>query len=287
MLKKIWFSFLLLLLCTLCVYSIVLMYQNDRNFELEVGQLKEEVDLTDTYNVGKGDIKQEITVKGKVSPMDEEAVYQVNIIGKPSSVKINIKEGDLVKKDTVIAKYKNKEYKVKSSMYCIRINKSESGISIALLDYSKLYITLSMPVNYIEDDLQKKKCNIVCGKETFEGTITYIDAFCTDNAVSVKAEYDTNQFKLRPGTDCTASIVLEEKKNVITVPTSLVLYNEIEKEYRVLLVNDETMRTQTIEVGIISNDMVEVISGLSENDIVSFPAVEKSLQFYLENKQSE
>lgn len=62
-----------------------------------------------------------------------------------------------------------------------------------------------------------------------------------------------------------ATITAAEKSNVLTVPSASILED---KNASVQIVKDNTLINQTVTLGLISDDLVEITSGLDENQTI-------------------
>ncbi len=100
---------------------------------------------------------------------------------------------------------------------------------------------------------------------TFDATITTINPIMDirSKTFTIEASFITQPTILYPFLTLEASIILEEKKNALLIPVTF-------------LINDSTVlsdngQEQLIKVGMRDNNMVEVLSGLSKNDVIVKP----------------
>lgn len=290
MLKKLCFSFLMIVIICLCVISIIFMYKSNRIYDVTFdNNLLESLaaDLSDAYTVSKGNVIMKVAIKGIVVPNNEEALTFQTIEANKKDVQILVKAGQVVRKDDTIASYKTKTLKASNLMKCISIQSKDGEITIIFLDYSKLYIEANIPVNYINDNLYLKDVQILCNNNTFVGSIQYLDYVCIDNKVSSKINYENEKVLLMPGMNCKISMVIDEKKGVIIVPLEYIIYIKEEDKYQVQIVQGNESFTKNIEVGLIGEDNAQIISGLCVNDKILYPREEKSLRYYLNNYHQE
>ncbi len=274
------------IIMALCSYSIYLMYKSDTNYKVT---LEEDIILSGTddeiYMVTREDIVQSLNVLGSVMPVYAEEMVDVYIEGKPADVSKYVKKGDTIDKGTVYASYNGKEYKADSKMYCVEITDYADGIKFEFMDYGKLFIEIKIPEKYAAESLYNKEITVTCNDRVFSGNISFLSGYCVDGFVNTKIVYNSEEILLRPGTECSANIIIQQKENVTAVPLEYVIYSEYEDKYRLLVVEGEKTISRTVEVGIIGDKMVEVISGVSENDCISLPRDEMSLKYYLNNSQ--
>lgn len=287
MLKKVGFYICIGFILILCTYSIYLMYQTDANYKvsLEDNDIILENSDDEIYVVGLEDIIQSISLVGSVVPAYEDERVEIYIEGKVADINKYIQVGSVIEKDVVYAAYKGKEYKANSKMYCIGIKEDLNGVKFEFVDYSKLYIEIGIPEKYALESLYDKEVSLMCNGIEFSGNISFLDGYCIDGFVRSKVIYQNEEMLLRPGTKCDANIIIQQKENVVAVPLEFVMYSEFEDEYRVLIVDGDKTITRTIKVGIIGDEMVEIASGVKENDCIMIPRDEMSLKYYLDNSQ--
>lgn len=286
MFKKIGLFVFMGIIMALCSYSIYLMYKSDTNYKVT---LEEDIIFSGTddeiYMVTHEDIVQSLNVSGSVMPVYAEEMVEVYIEGKPSDVSRTVQKGDTIGKGTVYATYKGKEYKADSKMYCVEITDYADGVKFEFIDYGKLFIEIKIPEKYAAESLYNREITITCNEKTFSGNISFLSGYCFDGCVNSKITYNSEEILLRPGTECSANIIIQQKEDVMAVPLEYVIYSEYEDQYRLLVAEGERTISRTVEVGIIGDKMVEIISGVSENDYISLPRDEMSLKYYLNNSQ--
>ena len=287
MIKKIGFYICIGCILILCTYSIYLMYKTDANYKvlLDNDEIAYEKSDDEIYKVGLDNVSKTISVEGSVVPVYGEEQMQVLIEGNASNIVLYIKEGDVINKDFVYATYNGKEYKAESMLRCVDVNQDENGVAIEFIDYSKLYIELCIPEKYATDSMYNKKVELTNNEKSFMGEISYIDGYCNEGLVRLNIKYNNQKIMLRPGAKCNANIVISKKKNVKAVPLEFVMYSAFEDEYSAMLVDGDANMTSKVEVGIVGDSMVEILSGVGKDDIVMMPRDEMSLRYYLSNSQ--
>lgn len=106
--------------------------------------------------------------------------------------------------------------------------------------------------------------------KTFTGKVVSVDRVgsVSSNVTQypVIIQFDTTSDQILPNMAATANIIVETKSDVLMAPTSAVNYSGETATVKVMKDGVET--TQSVEVGISSDTMIEIISGLSEGDEV-------------------
>lgn len=114
------------------------------------------------------------------------------------------------------------------------------------------------------------------GDETVESSVNYISytaiqspegtVFIVEFPLSATAE----NMPYRIGMNGDAQVILDQKEDVLTVPIIATIQRDNQTFVEVQNANGE-IEERTIETGIESEDYIEVVSGLSESDLVVLP----------------
>lgn len=287
MLKKVMFYAWIIFISVICVYSIYLMYKSGVNYEVSIDDVSYENNNDDMYQVGRADVVNRLVIGGEVAPVHEEEQLEIFIEGNKDDIKIYAGEGNILENGAVYAEYKGVQYKAPNKMYCLKTEKTDDGVKILFLDYSRLYIRAHIPEKYASAPIIKQQIDVKCNENSFAGTIAYVDGYCIDGMVDIRIDYPNQDVLLRAGAGCSMNIVLEEKNDVIAVPTSHVMYIPADESYRVLVVEGGASVSRRIEVGVIGDEMAEVRQGLNENEIIVHPVDETTLRYYLEGNKEQ
>lgn len=106
--------------------------------------------------------------------------------------------------------------------------------------------------------------------KTFTGKVISVDRIgsVTSNVTNypVIVQFDLDNPQILPNMAVTANIIISTKPDVITIPTSAILTENGLKTVRVM--KNNRSQTVTVEVGDSSGTETEIISGISEGDIV-------------------
>ena len=78
--------------------------------------------------------------------------------------------------------------------------------------------------------------------------------------------------KYRLGMNGDVALVLEQKKNVLSIPLIALIQRE-DKSYVEILVDDDQIVEREIEIGLETDDFIEIVSGLTKDDLVLIPSV--------------
>lgn len=148
-------------------------------------------------------------------------------------------------------------------------NQGSSNVMAVVADLSKFKLTINVDELDIKNLSVGQKATVTADAlegQIFEGSVNNISIIGTSqNGVTtypVEIIIDNaDDIGLIPGMNVDASIIIEEKKDVLLIPAQAV------SRGNTVMVNNEPVK---VELGIKSGDLVEVISGLSEGDEITY-----------------
>tara|TARA_Y100000389_G_C17436154_1_gene505674 strand:- start:820 stop:1947 length:1128 start_codon:yes stop_codon:yes gene_type:complete len=130
-------------------------------------------------------------------------------------------------------------------------------------EVGKLKVGMQLEVNLgaIEDQSLEAKLKFIAPKGNEEqGAVQFIieaDLFLNDS-IFIRAGYSAN-----------ASLVLERKDSIMAIPESLLQFDrETEKPYVEISIGEQTFEKRDIEIGISDGVNVEIISGLTKENLI-------------------
>jgi RND family efflux transporter MFP subunit len=137
-----------------------------------------------------------------------------------------------------------------------------TDIVTVTVDIPEMYSTEVDPGDRALIKIQAMKGRIV------EGKVTRTSWALDPRTRTIRAEIDIPNpgAKLRPGLYVYATVIVEEHKDVLTIPTSAVL-QEKDKAFCVAIVNGKAVR-KPIETGLNDATRTEVVSGLEGSELV-------------------
>ena len=107
------------------------------------------------------------------------------------------------------------------------------------------------------------------GDQELPGELTYVDVTQPENvpSVLVKATFNNDKGLIKAGEFYTLIIESDIKAKMLTVPSKAVRENQ-DGKYVYVLTENNTVDVRVVEVGMIEDDNVAIISGLNEGDKV-------------------
>lgn len=194
--------------------------------------------------------------------------------------KIYYEEGSYIKKGSKIVKYTNGTYyKAPYNLVLVSYNLPDSKDRISAQNYLqvKKLDTLEMSLTVDETEISKvsvgQEVNITLSAfedKTYTGKITFINQIGSYSSSGTKYTAMvtfSNDGNVKIGMSGSVEVEIESVENAVAIPIEAVQSED--KEKYVLLVDDGGNTSKVVvETGISNAAYVEIISGLSEGDIV-------------------
>lgn len=228
--------------------------------------------------VSKHDIKKTLTSSGQVSAKTTE---KLELTTTKYFKAMCVEEDDTVLEGENILEYTNGTYL--TAPYDLVIenisvpdteSKCTSSNYIEVSNLTTLQTTISISENEIGELKKGQEVEItLTADETkiYTGSITKIDSVGTYSSsgttFSATVEFE-NDGNVKLGMSLSCTVILEEEKDVISVPIEAVHERNNGEEYVNKIKEDGTVEEITIETGIADDSYVQVTSGLDLNDKV-------------------
>lgn len=247
--------------------------------------------------VSSRDIKKTLTSSGQVSAKNTE---KLELTTTKYFKAMCVEEDDTVLKGENILKYTNGTYLTAPYDLVIEsINvpdtesKCTSSNYIEVSDLTTLQTTISISENEIGELKKGQEVEITLTADetkTYTGSITKIDSIgnysSSGTTFSAIVEFK-NDGNVKLGMSLSCTVILEEEKDVISVPIDAVYENDNGEEYVNKIKDDGTVEETIIETGIADDSYVQVISGLNLNDKVQIITETTESTTTSSNNQSE
>lgn len=113
-------------------------------------------------------------------------------------------------------------------------------------------------------------------RELAQGVLVSMDnqVDSTTGTVKLKARFDNQEYQLFPNQFVNAKIVLQEIMNALVLSNDAIQYNN-EGAFVYLVQDDNTVKTQTIQLGVVNNGLTQILSGLNETDKVVIEGLDR------------
>jgi hypothetical protein len=224
------------------------------------------------------DIKKTLTSSGQVSA---KTIEKLDLTTTKYFKAMCVEEDDTVLKGENILKYTDGTYLTAPYDLVIKsINVPDTEIKctssnyIEVSDLTTLQTTIQVSENEIGEVKKGQEVEItLTADETkvYTGKITKIDSVgnysASGTTFSAIVEFE-NDGDVKLGMSLSCTIILEEEKEVISIPIEAVYENDNGEEYVNKIKDDGTIEETIIETGIADDSYVQVISGLELDDKV-------------------
>lgn len=148
-----------------------------------------------------------------------------------------------------------------------RINQGD--LLATIMDYSRMYVDVDLPENTMMEIKTGQKVQITnysLPNDTLSGTITEMSPAIDVNTRTylAKVRFNNSNLLIRPGMFVKTLIKVRQKDNILVIPKDVIISDQRGK--RVFIVQENTAFERIIETGMENEEMIEVVSGLEEND---------------------
>lgn len=240
---------------------------------------------SNAITVRTGEVKKE-TIVEKLSTTGTLIPNQTQeLMGTGNVVDVFVKSGDNVEKDKVLATYDNglqliagfdgtiTQVNIKAKQ--ADTNAQQGKPSIQLDDLSTLKVRLALSNSEASAVAVEQKVEITSGNQKFSGKVSEKDpaAQSTQSATGTNASlgavvtFDQAPEKLFSGFDVDVDITTNTVENVLALPIEALTYND-KNEPITYVIKDGLAKETKIEIGIQSDKLIEVKTGLKDKEIV-------------------
>ncbi len=254
MFRKVYYyasSAIILILILTNIYQFVSQNNDDK---IDYSNWNNDVNtIYSTVKPEIGEVRRSVRYSAKVELNDKE--YLTYLVDKENDT-MNLYEGQIVRPGDIMD----------SNNICSvfgrveDITETESKYIVKVSDFSKLKSTVLVE--------QKNSYYVKIGENTdviIDGKIIKANIFnhsykIEDGFLSVEVEYETNEFVFE-GSDVDVQFLLESRQNVLTLPKSVVLFQN--NKYYVNILDGDRLYKSEIKVGLIGDENVEVKNGVN------------------------
>lgn len=143
-------------------------------------------------------------------------------------------------------------------------NIADISTLLAKIDVPEGYIASVVPGGAVDFTIP----SMAGDDKTARGTITRVAPVADNASRTFEAEVsiDNHDGRLKGGVYADAVITTKAKENVLTVPFSAIVMRDDQRT--VYVVEDDTAVRRVVTTGYIGDDLVEILGGVTENDLV-------------------
>jgi len=146
----------------------------------------------------------------------------------------------------------------------------QQGAPLAtIMNYSRMYVDVNLPENTITEVKKGQRVEITnynLPNDTLVGSITEISPAIdvSTRTYLAKVRFNNPRLLIRPGMFVKILIKVDQKKDILAIPKEVIISDQRGK--RVFVVEENTAVERLIETGLETEDKVEVLSGMEENE---------------------
>jgi membrane fusion protein (multidrug efflux system) len=146
----------------------------------------------------------------------------------------------------------------------------QQGAPLAtIMDYSRMYVDVNLPENTMTEVKKGQRVEITnynLPNDTLVGSITEISPAIdvSTRTYLAKVRFRNPRLMIRPGMFVKILIKVDQKSDILVIPKEVIISDQRGK--RVFVVEENTAVERIIQTGLETEDRVEVVSGLEENE---------------------
>jgi membrane fusion protein, multidrug efflux system len=235
-----------------------------------------------TVPVIKQELSSYINLSGDVEAAGSIDVYP-DVVGKVTNLPVKL--GDNVQKGTVLISvdpsmpglnYAASPVKspISGTVIEIHVEKGQTVSQqvpvVTVGDLSTLEITTRVPERFIYQVKLGQRAIIsssAAGNDNFEATVTEMSPVVNQSSRTMETTLSLNGDKMiKAGMFVTIKLITSTSDDALTVPEEAIIVRN--NENFVYLVEEDTVKKTTVEIGKSSSGLVEIIDGLNEGDEV-------------------
>lgn len=248
-------------------YAIIFAGQEEETLTVRVDNAREE------------SISETLSLSGLIEPSQVQEVFGQGIVSDlPVAVNDTVSEGDLIiafDGVNVTADFNGTVTEVNASEGEPDLGSQTGTPAVTVSNLDKLEVAIQLTQTdapLVEVD---QPVTLTSGDQTYAGTVSQVDPVATTtqsatgNTQSLNAviSFDETPEELIAGFDIDAEITTASAENALTIPIEALLYNSDNEPY-VYIVENDTAQFTPVELGIQSTTKVEILSGLSADQLV-------------------
>ncbi|MGB2578499.1 multidrug efflux pump subunit AcrA (membrane-fusion protein) [Elusimicrobium simillimum] len=258
-----------------------------RNSSKEVSSVEKDRFTVVLEQVQKRNLKNELLISGSIKALEEATLFPRvegkllrNVLKEGSAVKRG-ETVSLIERDEVGAVYEAAAVPSTITGVVGRVY-LDSGANVTrntaiafIVNQTKVRVLLDIPERYIGKIYKGQSASFTVESlenERFEGKINIISPVVDTASRSVLVELlaDNPKGMLKSGMFAKVDIVLDEKKDALSIQKSSVYTDDSGKTYVFVPVNDFAMR-KDVETGFQNGEYLEIKKGIKEgDDIITF-----------------
>ncbi|MDX1952968.1 MAG: efflux RND transporter periplasmic adaptor subunit [Verrucomicrobiota bacterium] len=152
-----------------------------------------------------------------------------------------------------------------------------------IIDMDPVKVEFNVPERFVSQLKVGQKIDVKVATfqdRTFSGTVFFVSPFVnpTNRSAQVKAEIPNKEFLLKPGMFANLDLTLTVRENSLVIPeTSLAQVLDRDKAMVFVVDAQGNAQIRQVGLGIRLPGLVEIVSGVTENEVVIIEGVQKAI----------
>jgi hypothetical protein len=270
MIKKIAYFGMVLSIIALCITTIVITYTLKSPYELMLGDGDLELQQfndADNYMIGKGRLIDKRYFTGTV--VEEEQSFKTVSVNTTDNFELKTSLNEFVLAGSILAINDEGPIIAPVDGKVVEINNIDFNCNIILLDFTKLKIVFSIDGDLYANVDYHTAVKSYFGDYSFVTNIEFIDYKIVNGEFKVQANYKDEYHVTCPGLQVKVEVVVFQKDNCYIVPKMYLRQNS--QGYYLVFNEQGQYNYRNVVVGKITESEVEILSGVSAGQIISFP----------------
>ncbi|MER2181742.1 MAG: HlyD family efflux transporter periplasmic adaptor subunit [Desemzia incerta] len=248
-------------------YTVIFANNEEEALSVRTGKVTEET------------INETLNLTGMVEPGETQEVYgQGTVSDLPVAVNDTVEEGDTLISFSGVPIEAN----FSGTVTAVNATEGEPDTStqtgtpaVVLADLSQLEVAIQLTKTDAPLVKADQTATLTSGDQTYSGKVSKVDPVATSTPgatgntqlLNAVVSFDENPEDLIAGFDIDVEITTNTSENAMTIPIEALVYDNNNEPF-VYTVENDVIKSKPVEIGIQSATKVEVLSGLSADEMV-------------------
>lgn len=248
-------------------YTVIFANNEEEAMSVRTGKVTEET------------INETLNLTGMVEPGETQEVYgQGTVSDLPVAVNDTVEEGDTLISFSGVPIEAN----FSGTVTAVNATEGEPDTStqtrtpaVVLADLSQLEVAIQLTKTDAPLVKADQTATLTSGDQTYSGKVSKVDPVATSTPsatgntqlLNAVVSFDENPEDLIAGFDIDVEITTNTSENAMTIPIEALVYDNNNEPF-VYTVENDVIKSKPVEIGIQSATKVEVLSGLSADEMV-------------------
>lgn len=248
-------------------YTVIFANNEEEAMSVRTGKVTEET------------INETLNLTGMVEPGETQEIYgQGTVSDLPVAVNDTVEEGDTLISFSGVPIEAN----FSGTVTAVNATEGEPDTStqtgtpaVVLADLSQLEVAIQLTKTDAPLVKADQTATLTSGDQTYSGKVSKVDPVATSTPgatgntqlLNAVVSFDENPEDLIAGFDIDVEITTNTSENAMTIPIEALVYDNNNEPF-VYTVENDVIKSKPVEIGIQSATKVEVLSGLSADEMV-------------------